>query len=124
MRRGQWFASWAAGLSVAVAVAGPAAADNGYGHGPPMMWDRMWPAWFFGPGMMLLLALALIVVAVVFGRRGRRDRDETQVDRAAAGRDTALAILEERFARGEIDEAEFRRRRQVLAETHAERQAD
>lgn len=81
-----------------------------YGH----MWDGGWHGMFFGP-MMMMVFLAVIVVIVVLALRWlgaarhggvpHRPRDKTPLD-----------ILKERFARGEIDEAEYQSRRRVLDE--------
>jgi putative membrane protein len=82
------------------------------------MWDHMM-TWGYGWGrdggwfgLMHLLWLALIVLAIValvrlgFGR-GARGFSRPEEDRA-------LAILRERFARGEIDKAEFEERKRDL----------
>ncbi|MEO8424731.1 MAG: SHOCT domain-containing protein [Actinomycetota bacterium] len=63
-------------------------------------------SWVWGLVMMVVMVgvVALIVWAIV--RTGDRP--------GAAHRPDALGILEERFARGEIDQEEFERRRQVL----------
>ena len=62
------------------------------------------PWMFFGPVMMLIFfAVCIAVLFLVF--RG--------VNRGSRG-DGALGILKERFARGEIDQAEFEQRRRVL----------
>lgn len=59
--------------------------------------------WWFAP-FWIFFWVALIVVVLRFAPwRGRRDR---RVD--------ARSILAERFARGEIDEDEFTRRRELL----------
>lgn len=74
-------------------------------------------------GLVIMLAvLALIVVGVVFLIRGLSGRhDYNQVDRPqgpppAGGPATksALQVLEERYARGEIDREEFLQRKQDL----------
>ena len=76
---------------------------EGYGH-------MMWGSGYGMIGMLMMLVfwgvlIALIVVAVRWlldsqgGKRGRRD---------------ALDVLRERFAKGEIDEEEFDRRRKAL----------
>ena len=57
--------------------------------------------------------IAGIVLVVVFATRGSGRRIAAGGD-AAASRSQAQAILEERFARGEIDEDEFRRRSETL----------
>lgn len=81
----------------------------------------MW--WFGGPGWGGWLVMALTVVAfwgllIVAGvavwraadRRGRADPG----NRTESGDRTPQQVLDERFARGEIDEDEYRRRREVL----------
>ena len=76
------------------------------------MWDRddhmgggWW--WVMGVGWLLFLAfigfLAYLVVRYVTEARG-----------AQPGRSTAEDLLAERLARGEIDEEEYRRRRDAL----------
>jgi putative membrane protein len=68
----------------------------------------------FGGWMLLLwlLFLAAIVVGVLFLVRALWGRS-TGDGRAGRGPE-ALRILEERFARGEIDEREFEERRRLL----------
>jgi putative membrane protein len=73
-----------------------------------MWWSDWWggygpPGWmFFGPVMMLLfIGACAAVVYLVMRSAGPRD-----------GR--AMEILEERYARGEIDQAEFEERRRLL----------
>ena len=88
-----------------------------------MMWDG-------GCGMyaggviwivIMLAALALIVVGIVLLIRGLSDRHDygqpwygQGPPPAGAGPNTALQILEERYARSEIDQDEFLRRKQDL----------
>lgn len=76
-------------------------------------WHGGWAGWTL---MMVAMAgfWALLVAGVVLAVRGlgRPDRDPGD-DRDGGSR--ALSILEDRFARGEIDEEEFRARRAVLA---------
>lgn len=70
----------------------------------------MWGPDWWGPWMMLLwlVFLGLAVAGIVLLVRGgppssdRREGSE------------ARRILDERFARGEIDEEEYRRRREIL----------
>ncbi len=63
--------------------------------------------------MVLFWALVVFAVVALFRGSGRRPRD----DRSAEQRD-AMAILDERFARGEIDEDDYRARREVLHGAH------
>ncbi len=79
----------------------------------PHMWGDGW-GWgsmmIFGP-LMMILFIALIVVIVVLAVRWLGGTGPA----ARAGR-TPLDILKERFARGEIDKAEFEERRRALGE--------
>ena len=84
------------------AQAGPY--DWGWG-GHPMMWG----AWGFGMMIMMILFWALIIVAVVVGIRwlvgqGKELRP-----------DSALEILRQRYARGEINKEEFESRKRDLS---------
>lgn len=60
-----------------------------------------------GWGMILVWLVPILLVALVI-LYGVRDRNEKP-------RRTALDILEERYARGEIDQDEFRKRRADLS---------
>ena len=72
-----------------------------------MWWTDYWPMpWmFFGP--MLMIAIVSICVAAMFfaTRSGKGLRDQ---------RGRAIDILKERYARGEINQAEFEERRRFL----------
>lgn len=81
---------------------------RGYGYG--MMGD--WGAgWMFFHGFFWLLVLALIVVGIVLLVRstGSDDKRE-QTSRRARG----LDILEERYARGEINREEYLEKKRDL----------
>ena len=69
--------------------------------GPMMGW-----AWL----VVWVLFLAVIVVGVVYLVRALADRDAGSARSASS----AVQILEERFARGEIDREEFEDRRRTL----------
>ncbi|MDZ7749968.1 MAG: SHOCT domain-containing protein [Halofilum sp. (in: g-proteobacteria)] len=71
--------------------------------------------WFMGPIMMLLF-LALVVGVVVLAVRWSGGVGGDIAGSPRQGGSRARAILEERFARGEIDEEEFRKRKQALEE--------
>jgi len=98
-------------------ISSPSTAQQGapqnYGHG---YWDGPWHGWFMGPAMMVLF-FAVVVIAIVFivrwldGARGRRPSG----GHVSSGT-SALDILKERFARGEIDKAEYEERREILRE--------
>ena len=71
------------------------------------MWG-LWGVWGVGMMLMMLVFWGIVIVGLVFGirwllRDGRGPRD-----------DTALGILRERYARGEIDKDEFEAKRRDL----------
>jgi len=70
----------------------------------------MWGPWGFGMGLASLVFLALIVIGIVLIVRNPSTAPEPRGRGTTAGQ-----ILDERFARGEIDEEEFRRRRDLLS---------
>lgn len=79
----------------------PGGAGNEYGH---MMG---WGHGYAGPFLMLfwlvvLVAAVVLVIRLLDGRSG------------AAGGSSALATLDERFARGEIDAEEYQARKKLL----------
>jgi putative membrane protein len=73
-----------------------------------MWWSDWWsgygpaPWMFFGPVMMVLFITACAAVAYLVMRSGQPRGGH------------AMEILEERYARGEIDQAEFEERRRLL----------
>ena len=75
-----------------------------------MMW--WWDDYGTGPWMYLGPIFMILMIAVCFGMmffmmRGHRGGGGTRYDQAAQ-------ILKERFARGEIDKAEYEERRRVI----------
>ncbi len=74
-------------------------------YGP---WDG---GWAFGMMLISLLFLALIVVGVVFVVRSFSEGGRAQPRREG---NRALDILDERFARGELDQKEYEERRRIL----------
>jgi putative membrane protein len=84
-----------------------------YAYGPHMMWwGGGWYGMIFGP-LFMILVLAVLIAAVVLLVRwvGGPWRQTTPPQSR-----TALDILKERFARGEIDKNEFEERRRVIGE--------
>ncbi|GAA2804259.1 SHOCT domain-containing protein [Saccharopolyspora taberi] len=80
--------------------------------------DDAGPWGFVFMSVSMLLFWALILVAIIalvryLGRTGRADR----------GTESAEALLAERFARGEIDEEEYRGRLRALSERRRGRSA-
>ena len=78
-----------------------------YGYG----WN-----WFGAIVMLVFMALVIagIIIAILYAVRaiGR----DTQRWPERPGEDQALATLRERYARGDIDENEYQRRRQLLSQ--------
>ena len=104
------------GLSMpAVALLGPASAaaaqtaPGPYGYGPQMMWGFGWYGMILGPLFMLLMfaGVAIVAVLVLRGSGG--------LCHPPPGR-TALEILNERLARGEIDQVEYETRKRLISQ--------
>ncbi len=69
-----------------------------------------WPM-MIGMFVVWTLVVGAVAAGVFFLVRGLRDRGAEERDERSS---TALTILEERYARGEVDEEEFVRRREAL----------
>ena len=65
----------------------------------------------FFPPLMMIVFIAAIVAVVVLLVRWLSDR---RPGARASSESNAVAILRERFARGEIDQEEYEERRRVL----------
>lgn len=81
-------------------------------------WDGGWGwgAWL-AMGLTMLVLFGLIAAVVVVLLRPPEHRDGSTAARTASpppAEDQALRILDERFARGEVDEQEYRSRRELL----------
>jgi putative membrane protein len=86
---------------------------EGYPYGPHMMaWGGGWYGMIFGPLFMILTLAAVIAVAALLVRWIGGPWHAAQ---PSHGR-TALDILKERYARGEIDKDEFDERRRVIGD--------
>jgi len=114
MAHGRWIGPAVAGALALSAGAALAQGDERYryAYDMPHMWGNWgWGGMIFGP-LLGLLYIGLIVVAVIFvvrwlgGEFGARP--------GSRGR-SAIQILEERFARGEIDKDEFEERKRLLS---------
>jgi putative membrane protein len=98
--------------ALAATASGMALAQYGQGYYGNHMWGDGWHGWFLGP-LMMLLWLALIVGAVVLVVRWLGAGGPGAARPGGAGPE-AVDILRERFARGEIDKAEFEERLALL----------
>ena len=74
--------------------------------------------WCCGAGALLLFLWVLLGTAVVVGALALSktlvDRRRTSTDSAPSRESQSIEILEERYARGEIDVEEFEERRRAL----------
>lgn len=88
-----------------------------YAYGPHMMWGWGWYGMMFGPLFMILLLVAVIVVAVLAVRwLGGPWQAAAPPSHPLPSR-TALDILNERFARGEIDQVEYEAKRRLISQS-------
>ncbi|HXZ45076.1 MAG TPA: SHOCT domain-containing protein [archaeon] len=69
----------------------------------------MWGAWGIGMMLMVLLFWALVIVAIVLGVRWLVGQPK------GSQPDSALEILRQRYARGEINREEFEQKKRDLA---------
>ncbi len=102
-----------AAVAALAALPSPALAQGAPGYyADHMMWGGGWHGWFLGP-LMMVFWLALLVGAVILVLRWLGASNRIEPRRTKAGSD-ALEILRARFAKGEIDMAEFEERRALL----------
>jgi putative membrane protein len=108
MARGWWWAFvglilW---LGPSVALAQERPYEWGWGMHP--MWG-MWGAWGIGMMLMMLVFWSVVIVGLVLGIRWLVSQGKEP--RSA---DTALDILRQRYARGDISKEEFDAKRRDL----------
>jgi putative membrane protein len=88
------------------------ATREGYGS---HMWGGGY-GWFFMPIMMIVfIAVTVVVIVLIVRWIGGTGHPPPHTAHGPPGK-TALDILKERFARGEIDKEEFEERRKVLGD--------
>ena len=97
--------SLSAGLAALIMSPAVALADGGENWG-----GHMHGGWFLGPFMMVLMLIVLVVAVVIVLRFLGWNSSEAGTGKSSS----ALEILEERFARGEIDSDEFQERKRTL----------
>jgi putative membrane protein len=80
-----------------------------------MMYDD-WPGWggWFAMGLMMLAFVGLVLAIVLVALRSLNQSTENAVHPVASDTQSAQRVLDERFARGEIDAEEYRLRRELL----------
>ena len=82
--------------------------SNGYYYGDHHM---MWGNWFMGPIMMVFMVVIIVVAVILVMKMFGIGSNDGPGDPATV---SALAILNERFARGEIDKTEYEERKSTL----------
>jgi len=103
MARGRWWA-WAFVGLVALLGPGVAAAQERpyeWGWGMHPMWG-VWGAWGIGMMLMMLVFWGVVIVGIVLAMRWLAGQGK-----ASSSSDTALDILRQRYARGDISKEEF-----------------
>jgi len=104
--------------TAAPALAAETGTETGYMHHGFGAWGGHmgghWGGGFLGPIFMIVVLAVVIALVVMLVRRlgdtpGRHDGHP-----GARHRQTPLDILEERFARGEVEREEFEERRKLL----------
>ncbi len=83
---------------------------SGWGHG----WDWGWGHMLSG-GLMMILFWGGIILVIVFAVRALGGGSSHSTS-PATSRNKALDIVQERFARGEIDKDEFEERKRLLSD--------
>jgi putative membrane protein len=69
---------------------------------------------------LMVLFWAAVVFGIVWLVRGTTGGGPARSGETLAGRETALQILQRRFAEGELTEEDYRARREVLVDAAAE----
>lgn len=89
---------------------------NGYHYGPGMMWGGSWGGPVFGLLTMFIFFGAVVLLVVLAIRWVAGLGAHHAPPPPPASRTSALDILKERFARGEIDKDEFEERKRHLSD--------
>lgn len=83
--------------------------DHGDGYNHMMGWGDGGSMMLFGPVMMI--GLVVVIILVVVSLMQRKPNSDTDTGQAASG---ALALLNERYAKGEIDHEEYEERKRRI----------
>jgi putative membrane protein len=93
--------------------------DCWHGHGPGMMWGGEYGGGFamgFGFLVMLIFLAGTIAFILLAIRYFAMSSTQNETNAPKSNSKDALAILNERFAKGEIDAQEFAERKRILSE--------
>jgi putative membrane protein len=104
-----WLWVMGAGLWLWPSVAAAQQPPYEWGGGMHPMWG-LWGVWGFGMMVMMLVFWGLVIAGIVVGIRWL----VSQGGREGRGSDTALDILRQRYARGEINREEFEAKKRDL----------
>ena len=80
------------------------------------MWDGGWHGWFVGPIMMIAFLVIAVVAVVLIVRWIGGSGQSSSTYHASPPHQSALDVLRERYARGEIDKDEYEERRRTLGD--------
>jgi putative membrane protein len=116
MRKWSFAFSGASAPALLAALSLPALAQSTveperYYYMPHMGWEAGWSG-FSWIAMILVIGLAIAIIALLV----RSTSGPSQRSTAPTNSSRALDILKERFARGEIDKAEFEDKRRALSD--------
>jgi putative membrane protein len=94
----------------------PAQPPQWYGPGPWMMWGDGygWQFWWICPLMMLFMILVFCAVFFFFMRRSPADGSHHWGPPWRGTNHSAMQILNERFARGEIQKNEYEEKKATI----------
>jgi len=108
IRRQRYALTLAATVAAGLAIPASSALAQSEAYFGPHMWGGS--GWFFGPFMMVAVLVLIVLLTAFFVRwlGGYADGDRGRAEK------TAVDLLRERFARGEIDKQEFEDRRRTL----------
>jgi len=75
------------------------------------------PFGFLGPIFMIFWWIVIVVAIVALVRYLKGGKGHNMMQHMMGGEKSALDILKERFAKGEIDEKEYQEKKKILTES-------